>query len=114
MEPKIVREQDLAFGPHRVYPRVFAKVLLGQTDQPAFSTHRVRIEPGAEISPHVHEASAETFYILAGTGVFLWSGDTVPFATGSIGLAPAGFTHGLRNTGTKRVELLAVFSPPIA
>ena len=113
MEPRILREQDLDWGPHRTYPRVQTKAMLSKAQQPAFSVHRVRVEPGAEISPHVHDGSAETFFILSGTGCFIWATGDVPCGPGSLGVAPAGFRHGIRNTGTEALDLLAIFSPPM-
>ena len=114
MERKIVREEEVAWGPHWSYPRVQTKLMLGKADQPEFSVHRVRLEPGAEISLHIHQPSAETFYIISGTGLCLSQGGEVPFGPGFLGLAPSGYVHGLRNNGTEPVELLAIFSPPTA
>jgi mannose-6-phosphate isomerase-like protein (cupin superfamily) len=114
MEPKILNEQDLPWGPHRSFPRVHTKPVLGKAQQPAFSVLRVRVEPGAEISTHIHEAASETVYILAGSGCFLSADGDVPCTQGSVCLAPIGYTHGVRNTGSEALEILAIFSPPLA
>lgn len=103
----------LPWTPHRTYQGVYMQAVQGAETCADLEVRRVRITPGAEISQHVHEHSAETFYVLAGEGVFDQESELVPCQAGSCGFAPAGTSHGVKNTGKEDLHLLAIFTPPL-
>ncbi len=113
MSGKTISTAEQAEYPHPQHRNVFMRDVVTSADNPALSVHRGRIAPGAEISPHIHAGQTETFYILAGEALCTMGEDEVAFGAGSCGVAPAGVRHGLRNTGTEPVELLALFTPPL-
>ena len=68
-------------------------------------------EPGQEHRLHGH-GGMETFYsVRAGWGVFLLDGGEEPLAAGMMLIAPEGVLHGIRNTGTERLLVLAILAP---
>ena len=74
----------------------------------------IRIVPGAQVPPHQHEHSAETFHVLAGKGAFHVQGRWVPCHEGSCAHARAKTVHGAKNTGREDLRLLAIFAPPLS
>ena len=58
------------------------------------------LKPGQHIHPHVH-AGDHVWVVLEGEGLSLSEGrEDLPISPGSILSAPAGISHGVRNTGT--------------
>jgi mannose-6-phosphate isomerase-like protein (cupin superfamily) len=51
------------------------------------------------------------YYVLEGEGVFLLDGRQLATAAGDLLVAPEGVPHGIRNTGTGRLLVLAVLAP---
>jgi mannose-6-phosphate isomerase-like protein (cupin superfamily) len=51
------------------------------------------------------------YYVLNGEGVFLLNGRELPMQAGDLLIAPDGVPHGVRNTGSKRLLVLAVLAP---
>ena len=49
--------------------------------------------------------------MLEGDGVFLLEGRDLPMHAGDLLIAPDGVPHGIRNTGTDRLLVLAVLAP---
>ncbi|MEM4724501.1 MAG: TIGR04076 family protein [Candidatus Hadarchaeum sp.] len=109
----IVDTASLAWAPHRTCAGVYTQSLVDQKISQDLEVKLVRIAPGAEISPHVHEHSAETFYVLSGEGAFYVGDRLVPCRAGSCAHAKPGVVHGLKNTGQEDLQLLAVFTPPL-
>ena len=46
-----------------------------------------------------------------GSGLFLLEGTELPMSAGDLLVAPAGVPHGVRNTGTERLLVVAVLAP---
>lgn len=90
---------------------VYLKHFFSSEDNDRLNNLEVRIDPGFEISAHIHENSTEFFYIVEGTGAFLEEGVWKPIQKGNAMKAPTGTKHGIRNTGTVPLLLLATFSP---
>lgn len=109
----IVDATSLPWAPHRTCVGVYAQSLVGSEISDALEVKLVRITPGAEISPHAHEHSAETFYVLSGEGAFYVEGQLVPCHPGSCAHAKSGVMHGIKNTGQTDLQLLAIFTPPL-
>ncbi|HEV2843236.1 MAG TPA: cupin domain-containing protein [Thermoanaerobaculia bacterium] len=68
-------------------------------------------EPGQEHRLHAHAGMDKVYHVLAGRGVFLLDGREEPMAAGTMLIAPEGVRHGIRNTGTERLLVLAILAP---
>ncbi|SNB47219.1 cupin domain-containing protein [Geobacter sp. DSM 9736] len=113
MDGKTIHTSDQAEVLHPKHNQYYLKDLIVKAEAGLLSVHRGRIEPGGEIFPHTHDVEAETFYILSGDAECTMGSDTLVFRAGNCGFAPPGVLHGLRNTGSSPVELLAIFTPPL-
>ena len=49
--------------------------------------------------------------MLEGQGVFLLEGRELPMGAGDLLIAPEGVAHGVRNSGSGRLLVLAVLAP---
>ncbi len=68
-------------------------------------------EPGQEHALHAHEGMDKVYQVIEGEGSFLLEGEEVPMQAGMLLVAPEGAPHGIRNTGTGRLLVLAVLAP---
>ena len=68
-------------------------------------------EPGQEHKIHAHEGMDKVYQVLAGSGLFLLDVEEIPMDAGVMLVAPAGVPHGIRNTGSERLVVLAVLAP---
>jgi quercetin dioxygenase-like cupin family protein len=68
-------------------------------------------EPGQEHALHAHEGMDKVYHVLEGEGAFLLEGEEVPMSAGLLLVAPEGVPHGIRNTGSGRLLVLAILSP---
>jgi len=68
-------------------------------------------EPGQVHELHSHEGMDKLYYVLEGEGVFLLEGRQLPTMAGDLMVAPEGVPHGIRNSGTGRLLVLAVLAP---
>lgn len=68
-------------------------------------------EPGQEHKLHVHAGMDKVYHVLEGTGVALLEGREVPLESGVMIVAPDGVPHGIRNTGSQRLVVLAILAP---
>ena len=68
-------------------------------------------EPGQVHELHSHEGMDKLYYVLEGEGIFLLEGRQLPTSAGDLMVAPEGVPHGIRNTGTGRLLVLAVLAP---
>jgi mannose-6-phosphate isomerase-like protein (cupin superfamily) len=68
-------------------------------------------EPGQEHKLHGHAGMDKVYYVLAGHGVFLLEGREEPMETGMMLVAPEGVLHGVRNTGSERLLVMAILAP---
>ena len=68
-------------------------------------------EPGQEHALHAHAGMDKVYQVIEGEGLFLLDGETVPMQAGVLLVAPDGVPHGIRNTGTGRLLVLAVLAP---
>ncbi len=99
--------------PHPRFARVFLKTLVTHEMNPGLTMNLIRVAPGGEITPHIHDESTETFYILSGRGLSLIGGEQLELAPGVCGYAPPGVTHSVCNVGDVDLEAISVFNPPI-
>ena len=81
-----------------------------------FRSERVMVglnafESGQEHALHAHEGMDKVYQVIEGRGLFLLEGDDVPMRAGVLLVAPEGAPHGIRNTGTDRLLVLAILTP---
>lgn len=68
-------------------------------------------EPGQEHHLHAHEGVDKVYLVLEGRGLFLLEEREEAMTAGAMLVAPAGVPHGIRNTGDRRLLVLAVLAP---
>src|SRR3977135_614348 len=68
-------------------------------------------EPGQSHALHAHQGMDKVYHVLEGQGVFLLEGRELPMAAGDLLIAPEGVAHGVRNSGSGRLLVLAVLAP---
>lgn len=69
-------------------------------------------EPGQAHALHAHAGVDKLYHVLEGEGLFLLEGREIPMSAGTMLVAPADVAHGIRNTGSGRLLVLAVLAPP--
>src|SRR3954467_5662731 len=68
-------------------------------------------EPGQFHALHAHAGMDKMYLVVEGEGVFLLESGEAPMRPGALLVAPEGVAHGVRNTGTGRLLVLAVLAP---
>lgn len=68
-------------------------------------------EPGQEHALHSHAGMDKVYHVLQGRGLFLLEGREIAMEAGMMLVAPEGVPHGIRNTGTERLLVLAILAP---
>jgi len=68
-------------------------------------------EPGQAHALHAHAGMDKMYYVLEGAGHFLLEDREMAMHAGDLLVAPDGVPHGIRNTGTNRLLVLAVLAP---
>lgn len=68
-------------------------------------------EPGQEHALHAHAGMDKLYHVIEGDGLFLLEGREEPMQAGTLLVAPDGVPHGIRNTGSGRLLVLAVLAP---
>ena len=68
---------------------------------------RLTLDPGVSIGVHAHTGEEEIFHILAGSGEFDDNGKKLPLAPGDTTVTGGGASHGIANTGTAPLVVLA-------
>lgn len=95
---------------HAVYdPERMGKSTLFQSDRILVGLNA--FEPGQEHRLHAHAGMDKVYYVLQGRGVFLLEGREEPMETGLMLVAPEGVRHGIRNTGSERLLVMAILAP---
>jgi quercetin dioxygenase-like cupin family protein len=103
--PAAVRpEESAVFDPHKM-----GKSTLFRSERLLVGTNA--FEPGQEHALHAHPGMDKLYHVLAGEGLFLLEGRSLPMSAGLLLVAPAGVPHGIRNTGAGRLVVLAVLAP---
>jgi len=68
-------------------------------------------EPGQEHALHAHPDQDKVYQVLEGEGLFLLEGRELPMKAGDLLVAPEGIPHGVRNSGNRRLLVLAILAP---
>src|SRR5215217_5452188 len=90
-------------------PLKMGKATLYQSDRLLVGLNA--FEPGQEHKLHAHSGMDKVYHVLAGRGVFLLDRREEPMEAGMMLVAPEGARHGIRNTGTERLLVLAILAP---
>jgi len=68
-------------------------------------------EAGQQHALHSHAGMDKVYHVIQGSGVFLLPDREVPMGAGDLLVAPEGVPHGIRNTTTDRLVVLAILAP---
>jgi quercetin dioxygenase-like cupin family protein len=68
-------------------------------------------EPGQEHALHAHTGIDKVYQVLSGRGLLLLEGRAHELGPGGMAIAADGVPHGIRNTGSERLVLLAILAP---
>ena len=68
-------------------------------------------ESGQEHALHSHAGMDKVYHVLEGEGRFLLEGEELVMSAGTMLVAPEGVPHGIRNTGSGRLLVLAILAP---
>ena len=103
--PTVLRPRDLA---------VYSAQKMGKAT--IFESSRLLVglnafEPGQEHALHAHAGQDKVYYVLEGSGLFLLEDRELPMKPGDLLVAPEGVPHGVRNTGTGRLLVMAMLAP---
>ena len=110
----VVAEEQVPWVAHSRFADVLMKQMLTSAANPLASVSRVRVPSGGVIGWHHHAAQTETVYVLAGDSTLTLGESPVRFCAGQIVAIPPATRHTLVNAGQEPVELLCIFTPPIA
>ena len=95
---------------HAVYdPNKMGKATIFRSDRMLVGLNA--FEPGQEHKLHSHAGMDKVYHVLSGSGLFLLEGREIAMEAGVMLIAPAGVPHGIRNTGTERMLVLAILAP---
>ena len=103
--PSVIHPQDLA---------VYSPQKMGKST--IFESSRLLVglnafEPGQAHALHAHAGQDKVYHVIDGEGVFLLDGRELPMRGGDLLIAPEGIAHGVRNTGARRLLVLAILAP---
>ncbi len=99
---------------HPVEHAVFQPDKMGKAS--LFRSERLMVglngfEPGQEHELHAHHGMDKVYQVLSGTGVFVLEDREIAMQAGVMMVAPEGVPHGIRNTGSERLVVLAILAP---
>jgi mannose-6-phosphate isomerase-like protein (cupin superfamily) len=102
--PSVIRPADHA---------VFDAAKMGKStifESPRLLVGLNAFEPGQEHRLHAHAGLDKVYSVIAGEGVFLLEGRELAMRAGDVLVAPDGVPHGVRNTGSARLLVLAILA----
>lgn len=103
--PEVIRPADHA---------VYSAAKMGKStlfESPRLLVGLNAFEPGQEHALHAHGGMDKVYAVVEGEGLFLLEGRTLPMRAGDLLVAPEGVPHGVRNTGSRRLLVLAILAP---
>jgi len=105
--------EKLAWNPHPKFKGAFIKHLIkGADNDNLASCHLVRVNPGCQLTDHIHENEYEYHHILEGEGTGYLDGRPMVYKTGTIAVIPKGVTHRVV-AGSAGILILATFLPAL-
>ncbi len=111
MDTCMIRAEE--FAKHPKDEGVYVKHFFSSADNDRLNNLEVKIQPGCQISPHIHDNSTEFYYVVSGTGEFLVNNQYIQVQKGDALKAPLGQEHGFKNNSGEELVLFSTFSPPI-
>src|SRR5215211_1197833 len=103
--PSVIRPVEHAtYGPDKM-----AKVTLFESSRLLVGLNG--FEPGQSHALHAHAGMDKVYSVVEGEGLFLLEGQELPMRAGDLLVAPEGVPHGVRNTGSARLLVLAILAP---
>jgi mannose-6-phosphate isomerase-like protein (cupin superfamily) len=103
--PKVIQP-----AAHAVYaPDKMGKSTLFQS--PRLLVGLNAFEPGQSHALHAHTGMDKVYSVIEGEGLFLLEDRELAMKAGDILVAPEGVLHGVRNSGTQRLLVLAILAP---
>ncbi len=110
---KTIHFADIIWSKHPTFEGVELKHIVTANDTDGqFSYHLVRIAPGKSIKTHIHETQLETHEVIAGSGICVNEGISIPYETGTLSIMPAGLPHEV-HAGNDGLYLFAKFIPAL-
>jgi mannose-6-phosphate isomerase-like protein (cupin superfamily) len=103
--PTVIRPQDLA----AYSPQKMAKSTIFESGRLLVGLNA--FEPGQEHALHAHAGQDKVYFVVEGSGLFLLDGRELPMQAGDLLVAPENIPHGVRNSGSVRLLVLAVLAP---
>ena len=99
---------------HPLDHAVFSDEKMGKST--LFSSPRILVglncfEPGQEHALHTHAGMDKVYHVLEGSGTFLLKDREIEMEPGVMLVAPEGVAHGIRNSGSERLVVLAILAP---
>jgi len=103
--PQAIRPEE-----HAVFDdRKMGKATLFRSDRVMVGLNA--FEPGQEHALHAHADMDKIYQVVAGHGVFLLESEEIAMEPGVMLVAPEGVPHGIRNTGSERLVVVAILAP---
>jgi mannose-6-phosphate isomerase-like protein (cupin superfamily) len=105
MHPSVIRPRE-----HAAYSRE----RMGKStifESPRMLVGLNAFEAGQQHALHSHRGMDKMYLVIEGEGLFLLEDRELPMRSGDLLIAPDGVPHGVRNTGTARLLVLAVLAP---
>jgi quercetin dioxygenase-like cupin family protein len=105
MHPSVIRPRE-----HAVYtPQKMGKATIFES--PRLLVGLNAFEPGQEHGLHAHAGQDKVYHVLEGEGRFLLADRELEMKAGDLLVAPENVPHGVRNSGSSRLLVLAILAP---
>ena len=103
--PQAIRPEE-----HAVFnPKKMGKATLFESERILVGLNS--FEPEQEHKLHAHNGMDKVYQVLSGSGVFLLADSEIAMSAGVMLVAPEGVPHGIRNTGSEQLVVLAILAP---
>lgn len=103
--PTAIRPADLAtFSPDKM-----GKVTIFSSDHMLVGLNC--FEAGQQHKLHAHADMDKAYLVIEGSGTFLLEDQESELEAGMLLVAPAGVPHGIRNTSSERLIVMAILAP---
>ena len=105
MHPSVIRPRE-----HAIYTaQKMGKATIFES--PRLLVGLNAFEPGQEHALHAHGGQDKVYHVLEGEGHFLLADRELEMKAGDLLVAPENVPHGVRNTGSSRLLVLAILAP---
>jgi len=112
-KPHLYRSSLAEWQPHPTLPGIRVQSLENQGTWSEASVTLVEVAPGGIIVEHLHQTNFESAYVLEGAGLLHLPDGDVYIGPGDGVTVPPQTLHGLENTGSETIRILAVHIPPL-